>query len=210
VPFLGARGHRELQHARQRGSVLRIAEVWRYHDEVGEVEPSEVGREFAQRVQVVHRNREEAMHLRRVQRHRQHPIGARGGEQVGHEPTADGDSRHGLLIRPRVGVVRYDGRDPGRRRTACRVQHQQQLDQVLLDGRAKRLDDEDISLAAIREQLHFQTVVGEPGQPHRMQRYVQVRADFRRQGRVRAAAEDHDLSHVPRLVGGSRAAGSDT
>ena len=45
---------------------------------------------------------------------------------------------------------------------AGRVDHQQQLHQVVLRRRHQRLDDEDVLLAAVGQQLHLQAVVAEP------------------------------------------------
>ena len=61
-------------------------------------------------------------------------------------------------------------------------------------GVTKRLDQENVTLATVRLQLHFQAVVGEPLNPHRVQRHVQLGTYFRRQLGVGAAAEHHDVS----------------
>ena len=54
-------------------AVLALPKSGRDHDGVGEVLAAEVVGEHAEGGQVVDRHREEAVHLRRVQRHRQHP-----------------------------------------------------------------------------------------------------------------------------------------
>jgi hypothetical protein len=99
------------------------------------------------------------MHLRSVERHRQHPIGARCHEEVGDETSADRDPWRVLLVAAHVGVVRDGGRDARRRGSTRGVEHQQELHQVLVDGRYERLDDEDVALAAIRVELYLEAVV---------------------------------------------------
>src|ERR1700735_3098087 len=113
----------------------------------------------AQRVQVVDGHREEAVHLRRVQGHGQDPADARGHQQVRDQAAADGHPRHVLLVGPGVGVVRDDRGHPGGRGAAGRVQHEQQLDEILLDRRPERLDQEDVPLPAVLLELDLQAVV---------------------------------------------------
>jgi hypothetical protein len=152
--------------------------------------------ELAQGVQVVDGHREEAVHLRRVQRHGEHPVGAGGLEQVRHEPAAERDARGVLLVRPGVRVVRHDDGDPRRRRPAGRVAHEEQLDEVLLRRRDERLHEEDVPFAAVRLQLHLEAVVGEPADPYAALRDPQVFAELGGQLRMRAAAEYDDVLHT--------------
>lgn len=153
--------------------------------------------QLTQRVQVVDRNAEETVHLRCVQRHRQHATRPGGDEQVSHQPAADRDAGRVLLVGAGIGVVgQYDGRPRGRS-AAGGVEHEQQLDEVLLDGRDERLDEEDVPLPAVGLQLDLETVVGEPGHPYRPQWDLEVVTDLRRQLRMRAATEDRDLSQLP-------------
>ena len=91
-------------------------------------------------VEVVDRHREEPVHLRRVQGHGQHPGCAGGDQQVGNQPGADGDPRRILLVRARVREVRDDRGDVRRRCTTRGVEHQEQLEEVLLNRWHQRLD----------------------------------------------------------------------
>ena len=104
---------------------------------------------------MVNRNAEEAVHLRRVQRHGQNAVRPRGGDQVGDEPAAERDAWSVLLVRSGVRIVRHDGGDTRRRSTTSRVDHQQELDQVLLHGWHERLDQEDVTLSAVGAQSHL-------------------------------------------------------
>lgn len=108
---------------------------------------------------------EEPVHLGRVQGHGQHPGGSRSRQHVRNQAGADRDPWSILLVRPRVPEVRDHRRDVRRGCTPGGVQHQQQLEEVLLDGRDQRLDDVDVPLPAVGPQLHLQAVVAEPGGP---------------------------------------------
>ena len=194
-PLLRARGDRHAQPPGERRGALGVAEVRRDHHGVGQVPAAEVGGELAQRVQVVHRDGEEPVHLRRVQGQREHSVHARGDQQVGHQSGADGDPRLVLLVRPAVRVVRYHRGHPGGRRAAGRVRHQQQLDQVLLHRPDQRLDEEHVPFPAVGLELDLQAVVREPLEQDRLLRHGQERADLGGQRRVSAAAEHRDLTH---------------
>ena len=120
------------------------------------------------REQVIDRDVEEPLDLRLVQIHRQHPIRAGRAQQVGHQLRRDRHARLVLAILPRVAVVRNHRRDPRRRRAAERVDHDAQLDEVLVDRRARRLDDEHVRAADVLVDLerHFRvrkTAAAAPG-----------------------------------------------
>jgi len=204
--LLGAQSHRHAKPPRESRRALGPAHVGRDDDGVGEVEPTEMLGQFVQRVQVVDRHAEEAVHLRRVQRHGQHPPGAGGGQQVGDQPAADGDARRVLLVGARVGVERQHHRDPRRRRAPRRVDHQQQLHQVLLHRRRQGLDQENVALAAIGHELGLEAVVGEPLCRRRRKRRAQPRADLLGQLWMGRAREDDDLAHAAGDSPGNREA----
>jgi hypothetical protein len=96
-----------------------------------------------------------------VQRHRRHPLGPGGGQQVGDQATADADPGDVLLVRTGIRVVRHHHGGPGCRGPAGGVQEEQELDQVLLHRRYQRLDQIDVALAAVGLELHLEAVVGE-------------------------------------------------
>ena len=198
-PLLAAGRDRQAQQPRELRRRLGVAEIGRDDDRVGQVAVREVVGEDVQGVEVIDRHAEEAVDLRRVQRHRQDPIGARGRQQIGHQPGRDRDARRVLLVRARVGVVRDDGRHPRRRGAARRVQHQQQFHQVVVDRGRQRLDDEDVVLAAVGVELHLETAVAEAADRRRADRHPEMLADLRRQLRMRAAAEHRHVTHCPSL-----------
>ena len=63
--------------------------------------------------------------------HREHAIGARRGQQVGHQASRDGNTWLVFLVAAGVGKVRNYGRYPLGRGVLERVQRDQQLDHVL-------------------------------------------------------------------------------
>ena len=93
---------------------------------------------------MIDRDVEEPLDLARVQVEREDAIHARRLEQVGDELGGDGHPRLDLAILAGVAVVRQHRGDPAGRRALERVDHDQQLHQVVVHGRARRLDDEDV------------------------------------------------------------------
>jgi hypothetical protein len=80
------------------------------------------------------------------------------------------------------------------RRPPRRVQHQKELDQMLLHRRDQRLDDKDVAFPAISLELHAEAIVCIALYPRGQQRNVEVATDFRRQKRMRATTEHSDFS----------------
>ena len=70
------------------------------------------------------------------------------GDQVGHQLGRDRHARLVLAVLPGVAEVRDHRRDPARRGALGRVQHDQQLHQVVRRGR-RRLHDEDVAAADV-------------------------------------------------------------
>jgi hypothetical protein len=154
-----------------------------------------VGGEFPAGVQMVDGDREEAVHLRRVQGHGEDPVHSGRRHEVGDQPSAEGDAGLVLLVGAGVGVVRHDDGDPARRRPAGRVAHQQQLHEMLLHGLDQGLHEKDIAFPAVRLQLDLQAVVGEPAEPGRAEGHAEVGAHLGGEVGVGAAAEHGDVSH---------------
>ena len=74
-----------------------------------------------------------------------------------------------------------------------RVDHHQQLHQVLVDGRAGGLDDEDVLAADVLVDLHVHLAVREARDVGVAQAHVQVLGDLLGQGPVRVAREQLQL-----------------
>ena len=140
-------------------------------------------------------HREEAVHLRRVQVHRQHPVGPGGRDQVGDETPPERDAGGVLLVAARVGEVGDDGRDHRRRRSPRRVDHEQELHERVLRRRHERLHEVDVALAAVGEQLRLEAVVAEPADEGLGEGHPQLVADPVGEGRVGRPGEHDDLAH---------------
>jgi hypothetical protein len=65
-------------------------------------------------VEVIHRDVEEPLDLRRVEIDGQHAVGPGGGDEIRHQLGGDGDPRGVLAILPGVAHVGHDHAHPGR------------------------------------------------------------------------------------------------
>ena len=202
VTDLASGRDRQVEEAGEVGGGLGVAEVGGDHHVVAQVAAPEVVGEHADGGEVVDRYREEPVHLRGVQLHREHPVGARGVDEVGHQTASERDAGGVLLVGARVGVVRHDGGDLGGGGPARRVDHHQQLDQVILGRRNQRLDDVDVALPAVDEQLGLQAVVAESPDLRRREGDSQVATDVAGEALMGASGEhDHVTHENPRFSG---------
>ncbi len=101
------------------------------------------------------------LNLRGVQIDQQGAVGAGGGEQVGDELGADGDAGPVLAVLPGVAVVRNDDGDACGRGAFEGVDHDEQFDQVLIDGKAGGLNHENVRAAHVFKQLKVDFAVRE-------------------------------------------------
>ncbi len=158
------------------------------------VQPRQVIDDDRRREQMIHRDVEKPLDLRLVQIHRQHPVRARGAEQVRHELGRNRHPRLVLAVLPRVAVIRYHRRNPRRRRAAKRVDHHQQLHQVRIHRSGGRLDNEDVGPADVLVDLERHLAVGKSPQPRLPDRDAQEVRDLLRQRRVRAARKHFQVA----------------
>jgi hypothetical protein len=114
----------------------------------------QVGQQHRAGVDVVDRDVEETLDLVGVQVHRQHALDAHRLEHVGHHLGAD---RHPRAARPAVlpGVAEVGdhGRDAACAGTLERIDHDEQLHQVLVRRAAGGLHDEDVAGAHVLADL---------------------------------------------------------
>src|ERR1700682_2151180 len=136
------------------------ADVRRHDHEVLEVHLADGVQENGRREEVVDRNVEEALDLRRVEVHGQNAVRARRRQQVRHQLGSDRHAGLVLLVLPRVPEVGHDGGDPGGRGAPECVQENQELHDVVVDRRARRLDDEDVGAAHVLVDLAVVLPVG--------------------------------------------------
>ena len=94
-------------------------------------------------------------------------------QQVRHQLGRDRHARLVLAVLPGVAVVGHDRGDPRRRRPAERVDHHQQLHQVLVDRVRRRLHDEHVGAADVLVDLERHLAVGEPAQARLPERNAQ-------------------------------------
>ena len=125
----------------------------------------DIEREDRRRIEVVHRQVEEPLDLRRVQVERQHPRDPGDGQQVRHQLGADRRARLRPPVLPRIAEVGHHRGDPVRRRPAQRVAHDQEFHQVVVRRVRRRLDDEHVLAADVLVDLDEDLRVVEPLDP---------------------------------------------
>ena len=117
-------------------------------------------------------------------------VGASGGEQVGYQLGGDRLARSGLAVLARVTVMRDDGADAVRAGALGRVDHDEQLHEVVVDveaigARAHGLHDEHIGAANAFLVASVDFSVGELLQLHIAQGDAQLLCDLVGQLQVR-------------------------
>ena len=99
------------------------------------------------REQVVHRAIEEPLDLSGMEVHGHHAVRSGGRQEISHELGADGRARADLAVLTGIAVVGDDGGDAARAGALERVEHEAELHQIEVHGRAGRLDDEHVVAA---------------------------------------------------------------
>ncbi len=132
----------------------------------------------------------------------------RRAQHVGHEFRRNRDARLVLAILPCVAVIRQHRRDARGRRPAERVDHDRQLDQVIVDAAgdapvrvahgAGRLHDEHVGAADVLVDLKRDLRIRKPPQPRLPDRHAEKLRDLARQFRMGAAREDFQLAEPGR------------
>ena len=146
---------------------------------------------------------EEALDLAGVQIDRQHAVDAGRGQQIGDQARRDRRARLALAVLPRVAEVGDDGDDRAGRRALERVDHDQQLHQVVVHRRAGRLHDEAVHAADVLVDLDVDLAVGEARHLGAAERRLDVPADRLRELAVGVAAEyGEGFEHGGGLGGG--------
>ena len=115
------------------------------------------------RVEMIYRNVEEALDLRRVEIHGKHSVDAGGGEQIGDQLGGD---RHAWLVFAVLSGIaekRHHRGDPLRAGAAGGVHHDQELHQIVISRRTAWLDDENIGAADVFVNFHFRFTIRKRG-----------------------------------------------
>ena len=142
------------------GGHLQTAHIRRHHHRVENRFRAEIANDDRSRVEVIDRDVEKSCDLLRVEIHRQDAIDASSGEEIRDQLGGD---RHAWLILPILPGVseKWNHRgDPRRAGPPGRVDHDQQLHQILIGRRAGRLNDEDIPAADVFVDLHVGLPIG--------------------------------------------------
>ena len=150
---------------------------------------------------MIDRDAEEALNLRGMQIDKQSAIGARSGEQVCHKLGADGNARLVFAVLARVAVIgNHDCDARGRCALQC-VNHDEQLDQVLVDGIAGGLHDEHIDAADVFEQLEVDFAIGKTLQLGFAHRHADVAANRLSQRPIGSAREQLEALVLAQIAG---------
>ncbi len=142
---------------------------------------------------MVHRNVEEALNLGRVQVHYQGAIGPSGGEQVGNQLGGDGNTGLVFAVLAGISKVRNHGGDASRRGALEGVNHQQELEQMLVHRIAGGLHQENIGAAHVFHNLHVDFAVRKAGDVGLPARHVEEGADLIGKRNIGGAGEDLEL-----------------
>ena len=92
---------------------------------------------------------------------RQHPVGARLGDQIGHQLGGNRRARADFAVLAGIAEIGDHGGDAPGRSAAQRIDHDQQFHQIVVGGKAGGLDHEHVLAADIFLDLDEHFHVGE-------------------------------------------------
>ena len=145
---------------------------------------------------VVHGDIEEALDLVGVQVHGKYAVGAGGLDDVRNELCGDGVAALRLAVLTGVAEVRDDSGDTTGAGTVHRVDHDEQLHQVVVHGLAGRLHDEHIRAADGLKDGNGAFAVGEALNVGLAEGLVEMVADAFRQSGIGVSGEYLDFFAV--------------
>src|SRR5262249_11005910 len=158
----------------------------------GQISPillAKVFEKHGRRIQVIQGNVKKALYLRGVKVHRDDAVRARDSDEVGHQFRGNRNPRLRLSVRASVAEVGKHGGDPACRRAAKRVDHDEKLHHVLVDGAAGRLDHVAVQAPDVLQNMDVDLAVGETPDLGAAQGDIEVTRDFLGQGAVRVAGK---------------------
>lgn len=161
-------------------------------DEVllGKIQRPEVLVEDRSGVEVIDGAIEEALNLSGMEVHCQHAVGTGFGDEIRDQLRRDRDSAHVLAILPCVAEVGHDGGDASGTCSLASIDQDQQLHQVFVDGRAGRLDEEDITPSHVLIESNGDFSIRKIPQFNRPQIDSKISGDLDRKRRIRSATQD--------------------
>ena len=130
---------------------LNTAFIWTNHDDIIWVVTfvNKVSIQDRCSVEMVHGYVKKALYLRGVQVHRQHSIRARPSDHVSHQLGCNWDTAFVFAVLSRIAVIGHHRSDARRAGSFTTVDHDQQFHQIVIDGRASRLNQKDIAAADV-------------------------------------------------------------
>ena len=129
-----------------------------------------------------------------MQVHGHHAVGAGGGQEVRHELGADGRARADLAVLAGVAVIGDNSGDAARAGALERVEHEAELHQVEVHGRAGRLNDEHVVAADAAADFDAAFAVAELLTQGRGQLAAEMFANGLSQRRVGSASQNFEIA----------------
>ena len=178
----------------QRSCVCRShfepAQIWRNHGRLPLELSPQIFNQYRQRIEVIHRDIEEPLHLLRVQVHGEHTAHPGCMQQIGHQLGSNRDARLILAILARVSEKWNHRRYPIRAGAARRVHHNEQLHQMLIGRRTGRLNNEHIVPPNVFLNLYVRLAIGKRADRRLTERDADVSANALCKAAVGGAAEN--------------------
>ena len=146
--------------------------------------------------QMVQRNVKEALNLRGMEVHGQHPVGTGGGDHVGNQLGGDGIPALGLPILTGVTKVGNHSGDSAGGSTAAGIAHNEQFHEIVVYGLTGGLNQENIGSADGFQQADGSFAVSKGFHLSPAQLNAQVLADTLGEFAIGVAAENLDILSV--------------
>ncbi len=179
----------------KRAGAHHAADVGRHHHHIA-AEPAvlDVAHHGGRAEQIVGGDVEEALDLPGVEIDRQHAVGAGAGDEVRDQLGGYRRTRTRLPVLPGIAEIGDHGGDALRRRAPQRVDHDQQLHQIVVRRIGRRLDDERVAAADVFENFDEDFEIGEAPDVAFGERFAEIGGDRRRQRAIRIARQNFHLA----------------
>ena len=146
--------------------------------------------------QIIDGDIEKALNLFRMKVHGKYSVRARRRNEIGHQLCGDGIARTRLSVLTRIAEIRNHRRDSARAGTLGRVDHDQKLHEVIVDGRAGGLNNKQIPAANRLLDVNTDLAVGERGNFDAPELGIELVCNRFRQRTVRITGEQLDFIAV--------------
>ncbi len=147
-------------------------------------------------VEIVGRDIEKSLDLPGVQIDGQHARCTGFGDQIGHQLRGNRRAGPGFAILPGIAEIGNHRRDAlGAGAPQC-IDHDQQFHQIVVGGKACRLDDENVLTPHVLFDFDKHLHIGEPPHQRLGERNVQVLTDGLRQRTIAVAGQQLHSAHL--------------